>query len=49
MTKEEKREARQRGHNYNLVYDDDTPEERLRWEQKREKYQREHPDWKKWF
>jgi hypothetical protein len=49
LTLEGKREERQRVHNYNLVYDDDTPEQRLQWQQKREKWRREHPDWKKWF
>lgn len=47
-TLEEKREARQRVHNYNLVYDDDPPEQRKIWEQKREKWNREHPQ-KQWF
>jgi len=48
-TLEEKREERQRVHDYNLVYDDDTPEQRLRWQQKREKWHREHPNRQQWF
>lgn len=49
MTREEKRERRQRVHNYNLLYDDDTDEQRIQRELQREKYQREHPQWKQWF
>lgn len=48
-TREEKRERRQRVHNYNLVYDDDTEEQRMQRQQQREKWQREHPDWRQWF
>jgi hypothetical protein len=48
-TKEEKREARQRVHHYCLIYDDDDEEQIKQWELKREKYQRENPNWKTWF
>ena len=49
ITREEKRAVAQRVHNYNLVYDDDTEEEIMQRQLEREKWQREHPDWRQWF
>lgn len=49
MTREERRERRQRVHNYNLVYDDDTDEQRIQRERQRDKYQRDHTQQQQWF